>query len=177
MPDIGRTTVGVNTRGINSLGCNGLRITMTEAGAAGVTITAYIEDTATGDQFRACVIDDADKSVVVASSNIRTNISTAGWYTFSGGSLATFTPANATAYVIGVLSDSAAGAVIYEDDIGADGYAGQASAIDPLAFTFDMEPDVNRDFSIYMTYTAAGGSGRSRNIGGKLVGGTLVTRL
>lgn len=157
MPNSGRETVGVNTRAINSLGCNGLRITMTEAGAAGVTISAYIEDTATGDQFRACVIDDTDKSVVLASSNIRTDISTVGWYTFSGGSLATFTPADATAYVIGVLSDSAAGANVYEDDAGLEGYAGQASAIDPLAFTFDMEPDTARDYSIYMTYTAAGG--------------------
>lgn len=158
MPNIGRETIAVNPRAVNSGSIKGLRITMAEAGSAGVTITAYVSDSATGDGFRCALIQDGDKTTVLASSDIRTDISTAGWYTFSGGGLASFTPANATSYVLAVSSNSAANANAYEDDASLDAWAGATSAFDPLALSGAMTSDAIRDYSIYMTYTAAGGS-------------------
>lgn len=160
MPNIGYETIGGTTRTLNG-SVRGLKITMTEGGAAGVTITARVEDAATGDSFRAAVINGTDNQTVLAESTIRTDISTANWYTFSGGGLATFTPANGTTYIIVVASNSAADANIYHDGAAASPYVGWVqgiTAIDPLTPNGALSEDATRDFSIYMTYTTEGGT-------------------
>lgn len=157
MPNIGRETIGVNARAVNSGSIKGLRITMTEAGAASVTITAYVSDSSAGDSFRCALIQDADKTTVLASSDARTDISTAGWYTFSGGGLSSFTPADATSYVLCVTSNSAAGADSYQDDASLDGWAGGTLTFDPLLLSGALGADAARDYSIYMTYSQVGG--------------------
>jgi hypothetical protein len=174
MPDIGKTTIGGNTRALDDA-ARGLRIVMTEDAAAGVTITAYISDSATGDNFQAIVVDDTDKTTVIAYSDIRTDISTAGWYTFSGGNLSSYAPSNGTAIVIAALGDGAANALIYHDDTGLDAWIGVGvTSGTPPTLGGAMSSDAIRDYSIYMTYTAAGGDPEGSLIGGKLLGGGLL---
>lgn len=161
MPDIGYTTIGASQRALNSGSCRGMGITMPEAGAAGVTITAHLQDTGAGDTFQAAILDGADRSIVLAESAVRTNISSAGWYTFSGDTLATFAPTNGASYVIVVGSNSTADALMSHDANTAsslDGYAGTADTFDPFHIFDAPAVDATRDYSIYMTYTSAGTS-------------------
>lgn len=158
MPNVGYETIGtVGTRPLNS-NLRGLTITMPAAGAAGVTITAYVEDVSgAGEQFRAAIIDPADGVTVLASSTIRTDISTAGWYTFSGNTFASFTPVNGASYIICVGSTAPADSGMYYDGSSATswvGWTGPIATMDPLTLPFS-DPDVNRDYSIYLTYTPA----------------------
>jgi hypothetical protein len=163
MATVGRTTVGADPRALNAT-AKGLRITMPEAGAAGVSIFAYVEDTATGDSFGAAIVQGSDQTTVLANSAVRTNISTAGWYEFTGGDLGSFTPSNGGDYILVVASLSAAGANAYNDDAGLDGYAGASAVtgLNPLAFggSATLVSDAARDYSIYMQYTAAGGAAK-----------------
>jgi hypothetical protein len=160
MADIGYTTIGSSGRALNG-GVKGMKVTMAEDGEAGVTITARLSDSATGDSFRAAIVNATDNDTVIASSTIRTDISTAGWYTFSGGGLATFQPANGVTYMLTVGSDSAANAQIYHDADTATvhtGWSGAVTTIDPFEVN-GVGADATRDYSIYMTYTPdAGGS-------------------
>lgn len=128
--------------------------------SAGVTITGYITDSGTGDDFTAAIVSDSDDMTVLAESAVRTDISTAGSYTFSGGTLATFTPAASTTYHIVIGSTSASGAQINfgpETDVGAAG-SGGISGVNPMVFPFVIGADASRGYSIYMTYSEAGGS-------------------
>ena len=158
MAQLGNTTIGATPRGINGT-ARGALVTMPAAAASGFSVYAYIEDAAPGDNFRAALISDADKITVLAESNLRTDISTAGWYQFSGGDFATYTPSNGETFIIVVASDSAADANAYYDDLGQDGWSASAgiSDIDPLTLVDVMNADTARDYSIYLDYTEAGG--------------------
>jgi hypothetical protein len=130
MANIGIETIGDTPRSID-VTARGHRITMPEDAQAGVTITAYIEDASPGDSYRAAIIQDADKTTVLASSAIRTDITAAGWYTFSGGSLATYDPANGESFVLVVLSNSADLASVYYV-AGGPGWGGDSRRSIPL---------------------------------------------
>ncbi len=160
MPNIGRETIGVGTRSLNG-NAKGLRITMPAGSfAAGVTISAYIADSATGAEFTAFIMQFSDLATILAEGTFRANISTAGWYTFSGSGLATFTPAASTDYVIGVASTSAGASTCAQDTAGLTGYTVVSGVTDCTPLTFSGSPpriavDAGRDYSIYMTYTDA----------------------
>lgn len=158
MPDIGRTTIPAATRTFVD-NIKGLRVVMTEAGAAGVTISAYIENpNASADNFQAIIFDD-DKSTVLAYSTIRTDVAAADWYVFTGGTLTSFTPANATPYVITVLSDDVVDALFWQDDAGLDGWTGAglggvaAGSPPDVSGAVPLSADSTRDYAVYMTYT------------------------
>lgn len=160
MPNIGYETIGGTPRTLNG-SARGMKITMPEAGAMGVTVTAYIEDSAPGDSFRAALVSNVDDETILATSDIRTNISAAGWYAFSGGGLAAFTPTNGQIFSVVVGSDSAANANMYHDGNAAsplDGWVAGINTIEPFSTTGPLGIDGSRDYSIYMTYSVAGGA-------------------
>ena len=156
MPNLGYETIGVTPRAINSVG-RGSAFTMTEDGTL-QSVTAYIEDGAVGDTFVACVYNGntLTSATLVETSATRTNISTAGWYTFTCAGSTALT--NGTVYAIMVGSNSAAGANVYYD--AGTGYG--ISSFDPTnpPASTDLEALVDaRLYSTYLTYTAGGGGG------------------
>jgi hypothetical protein len=163
MATLGVTSVGSGPRALNAA-AKGIRATMPEAGSAGVSIFAYIEDTGgAGDSFAAAIVDGGDLTTVLANSAVRTNIGAAGWYEFTGSTLASFTPSNGASLLLVIASLSAAGAGAYNSDLGLDGYAGatNVNGLNPLTFTGSATfvSDALRDYSVYMQYTPAGGGG------------------
>jgi hypothetical protein len=164
MPNIGRESVGGNTRAIDG-GGKGQRVTMSEAASAGISVTVWLADTAAGDTFQCALIQDADKTTVLAHSAPRTDISAEGWYTFDGEDFTTYAPANGQTFVIACFSNSAAGAVMEYSDIGLDGWSVSSAihGINPPDLGHAMASDAARDYSIYMTYTASAGGAGVRN--------------
>ncbi len=164
--NIGRETIGSGTRNL-SQNAKGLRITMPSGTfAAGVTISCHLGDTdAGGEEFIGFVVQSADQQTVIAQSTARTDITTTQWYTFSGDSLATFTPVASTAYIIGCASTATSGAIASKDDASLDGFAALDTVADVTPLTWGSTPgltsDAVRDYSVYMTYnTASGGTSR-----------------
>lgn len=155
MATIGRTDVATLTRNVDGV-VKGMRVTMAEDAAAGVSLWAYLQDSAAGDSFRALVVSDSDKQTILAYSDIRTDINTVGWYQFTGGTLATYAPTNGTTIVLSVGSDSAAGSLINQDDAGLDAWAGAVTNIATPTIGV-MAADTARDYSLYMEYTVGGG--------------------
>ncbi len=170
---LGRTSIGSTPRSTNP-NCTGLRVTTPSDPATGFSLFAYIEDTVgAGDNWRAALIQDADKTTVLAASTVRTDVSTAGWYEFNGGDFSTYNPASAETVVIVVCSDSAAGAGTYQDGTTAlgTGYTmgSNPTSVSPtLVLGSALLSDAARDYSIYLQYTVAGG-------GGGATSGNLVT--
>lgn len=161
MADLGNTSFsGSSTRAIDNGSWRGVVVTFPEDPQAGVTVTAYIGDSATGDSFKAALISTSDGTTVLAESAVRTDISTAGWYTFSGGGLATFDGTNGQSVYVMVGSNSSASAVMHwASTQTADGYTATSSSFSPLTISFATAIDGSaRDYFVYLTYTAAGGS-------------------
>lgn len=158
MPTIGNTNIGGSgTRAMDQV-IRGLDITMPSgSNSAGVTITAYLTNPSGTEAFSAAVYaSGANNAALLAESASRSDITAAGWYTFSGGGLATFTPAASTAYVIVVGSYTNADATINYDD-GA-GRNQSISGVGPIVMTVEPMNSDARTYSVYMTYTEAGGS-------------------
>lgn len=154
MPNLGNEVAGASVRQINST-ARGSVFTATEDGTL-TSLTAYIEDGATGDTFVGVLYNanTLTAATLVATTATRTNISTAGWYTFtfSSGSIT-----NGTVYWIGVGSNSAAGANVYHD--AGTGYnIGPFDPTSPPAST-DLDATVDaRLISTYITYNTVGGA-------------------
>src|SRR5690606_10891040 len=170
MPDIGyQSPSGDGEQSLLSL--RGNVITMTEDGEAGVTLTFRIFDNAStaGDSVKACIFDATDDSLL-AESAVRTDITTEAEYTFSGGGLATFTPANAASYIICVLANSSTVRAVYDNVASPGGIQvtdQDASTFGPpAAFSaFGSAPNDTRSAIAWMTYTSAG-SGTQEVSGG-----------
>lgn len=154
MPNLGYETIGASPRAINAV-ARGSVFSMPENGTL-QSVTAYIEDGATGDTFVAVIYDATSLSsaTLVETSTSRTDISTAGWYTFTCAG--TTSLVSGTSYFIGVGSNSAAGANVYYD-------VGTGYGIDPFDPSSPSTPTAldaafnPRLYSTYLTYTAAGG--------------------
>lgn len=162
MPTIGNTTFsGSSTRALDSGLWRGVLVTFPEDPATGFSVWAYIEDTGgTGDSFKAVLLDDADGTTVLASSAVRTDISTAGWYEFTGGTFDSYNPGNGESVYALVGSTSASGGFMYY----AFGEAADGAFANSSEFT---GPTINvaaaldggeRDYFVYIEYTAAGGA-------------------
>lgn len=155
MPNLGYETIGATPRAINAV-ARGSVFSMTENGTL-QSVTAYIEDGATGDTFVAVVYNATTltAATLVETSASRTNISTVGWYTFTFAG--TTSLVNGTPYFIGVGSNSAAGANVYYDT--GTGYS--ISTFDPTSppASTDLEAAADlRLYSTYLTYTTSGAS-------------------
>lgn len=154
MATLGNTVAGASIRQINGT-ARGSVFTATQDGTL-VSLSAYIEDAATGDTFVGVLYNanTITAATLVATTATRTDISTAGWYTFtfSSGSIT-----NGTAYWIGVGSNSAAGANVYHDT--GTGYSiGSFNPASPPGTT-DLDATVDsRLISTYITYTTASGT-------------------
>lgn len=114
MPDLGYQSPSGDGEHSTSV-LRGNFITMTEPGAAGVTLTFRLWDNANtaGDSVKACIFDTS--GTLLAESAVRTDISTEAEYTFSGGDLTSFAPANATTYYICVVSTSTTVRAFYDN--------------------------------------------------------------
>lgn len=162
MPDIGyQSPSGDGEQSLLSL--RGNVITMTEDGQAGVTLTFRLWDNAdtAGDSVKAGIFN-ASTDALIAESDVRTDISTEGEYTFSGGGLATFTPANATSYFILVMANSSTVRVFYDTVASPNGIqvTDQDASVfgPPMAFSaFGSAPNDTQSIIGWMTYTSAGG--------------------
>lgn len=155
--DIGTTTIGGSQRSMNDT-MRGHLITMpTGTFAAGVTVSCYVRDpTSSGTEWTASIWA-ADGSTLAVESAVRTNITTAAWYTFSGGTLATFTPAASTQYYVMCGNEADADA-----DIAHAAGTGQNATITQVNPTTQLAPPIAsdaRDYSLYMTYSLASSGG------------------
>ena len=161
----GRLTQGSADRPMNGV-ARGLRVTLSGDPTPGFRIWARLSDSATGDGFKAAVVNASDHDTVLAESAERTDISTAGWYMFSGADFDTVNLANGATIEIVIVSNSAANALFNQDDIGLLGvvsstltYGPPFDLIDPLA------DDTTRDYSIYIEYQTGGAAGGNCNMG------------
>lgn len=162
MAFIGNQTNGGNPRSLNGA-YRAYRITMPDNVDPGNYILhAKIEDTVVGDNFRGLIFG-ADLSTVVASTTVRSDISTAQFEPFSGGTFASVGLVASTVYYLAVGSDSAAGANAFFDD-DADppdnddnGFTGTVNSLtaDPPTITGSLVNDPTRPFCIYLEYTPA----------------------
>lgn len=151
MPNIGTETIGATPRQVNAF-ARGISVTMPENGTLS-SITAYLSDSATGDTFGAAIYDSGGNRL--QTSTTRTNISTAGWYEFTG-----FTQAltNGSSYFIMAGSgDSAANANGYHDTGTGYGITISGTITWPATHDFPANQDT-RQYSVYATYTTAGGT-------------------
>ena len=144
-----------------ALNCKGILIPSFPENGTANSITAFIEGNA-GPNYRAFIIDPADGITVLAQSDMRTNIGTNGYYTFSGGSLASFSLVFASSYILAIGSeDTGIASAFFES--GAETYDGQTagsgiSSVNPLTFNSGgMGADSTRDYAIYLDYTPGGG--------------------
>ena len=151
MPNIGTQTIGATPRQVNAL-ARGSQITMTEDGTL-TDIVAYLSDSATGDTFGAAIYDNAGNRL--ATSTTRTNISTAGWYTFTGFSQALTN--GASYWLMAGSGDSVGNANAYHDAGAGSGVTISGTITWPATNDFGASSDA-RQYSIYATYTAAGGA-------------------
>lgn len=160
MPNIGTQTIGPTPRQVNAT-ARGISVTMAEDGTLS-SITAYLDDSVTGDTFGAAIYDSAGNRL--QTSTTRTDISTAGWYTFTG-----FTQAltnGSSYYLVAGSGDSVGNANAYYDT--GTGYAVTISGTITWPATNDFPANSDaRQYSIYATYATAGGS-TANLFGGKL---------
>lgn len=158
MATLGTTVAGASFRTLNNT-CRGHLLTTPAAiGAGSYSIFAYLSDSAAGANYRAAIVSASDYTTVLASSAIRTDISTAGWYEFSGGDFASYGLSNATAYVFSIASDSATTPYLYYQAPGATTARAAGSGItdiDPLTIPVAMGADATRDYSLYLNYTVS----------------------
>jgi hypothetical protein len=162
---IGHTTLGVNVRSLNGAYRCYTGTLPSDVDAGDYDVVTKIEDTATGDTFRALLVDD-DNATVIAYSDEYTDVSTVGNKTFSGGTFASVGLTNGAVIRICVGSNSAAGANAYFSDDGAAtlAYSGLVSSItaEPPTLSGSLSTDAARPYSIWLDYTpAAGGGGGS----------------
>jgi hypothetical protein len=157
MPNIGTETIGATPRQVNG-NARGISVTMTEDGTLS-SITAYLSDTGTGDTFGAAIYDSGGNRL--QTSTTRTDISTAGWYTFTG-----FTQAltnTSSYYIVAGSGDSAANAFAYHD--AGTGYLVTITGTITWPATNDFGANSDaRQYSIYATYTTAGGSNHHKRL-------------
>jgi hypothetical protein len=164
MPDIGYTSPAGDGEQ-SAITLRGNRITMSEDGSAGVTLSFRIFDNAStaGDSVKACIFN-ASTDALIAESAVRTDITTEALYTFSGGGLSSFTPANGVSYFICVLANSSTIRSVF-DDIAAPGGVQvtdqDASTFGPPAAFSGFGSFLNdaRSTIGHMTYTSSGGGG------------------
>lgn len=164
MPDIGYTSPSGDGEQ-SGITLRGNVITMTEDGSAGVTLTFRIFDNAStaGDSVKAGIFN-ASTDALIAESAVRTDITTEAAYTFSGGGLTSFTPANGVSYFICVLANSSTIRVVF-DNVASPGGINvsdqDASPFGPpMAFSaFGSALNDTRSVIGWMTYTSAGGGG------------------
>jgi hypothetical protein len=168
MPDIGyQSPSGDDSEQL--LVMRGNRITMTEAGAAGVTVTFRIGDDANtaGDSVKVGIFNSTG-ATLHAESAVRTDITTQNEYTFSGGGLSSFTPANATTYLLGIIANDSSVYVVYDTIVSPGGIWIADDNIStfgpPMAFagTIPVAGNDTRSAIGYMTYTAASGGAPKR---------------
>jgi hypothetical protein len=168
---IGHTTIGVNVRSLNGAYRCYTGTLPSDVDAGDYSVVARVEDTATGDTFRAVLFDD-DNATVVSYSDEYTDVSTVGNKTFSGGTFASVGLTNGAVIRICVGSNSAAGANAYFSDDGAAtlGYSGLVNSItaDPPTITGSLATDAARPYTIWLDYTPSGGGGG---------GGSTINRL
>jgi hypothetical protein len=153
--DLGYSTQGASLRQINQTGRCSV-FTAASSSSSLTSLTAYIEDSATGDTFVGAIYDATvlTAATLVVATATRTNISTAGAYTFTFSSGAITSGVN---YCILVGSDSVASANVYHDT--GTGYSiasftpGAPNTPTNLSATADT-----RLISAFITYTTAGGS-------------------
>lgn len=160
MATLGNTTFsGTSSRALDIGSWRGVLVTFPEAAATGFSVWGYVADSGTGDSFKAILLDDADGTTVLASSAVRTDVSTAGWYEFSGGTFDSYEPANGESVYALVGSNSAAGALCYyEVDQAIDGYLANSSEFTGPTISSAAAIDGGaRDYFVYIEYTAAGG--------------------
>lgn len=161
MPDIGyQSAAGDGDQSATVL--RGNVITMAEDGDEGVTLTFRLLDNAgtPGDSVKAAVFA-ADESLI-AESDVRTDIAAEGEYTFSGGGLDTFAPANGVTYYICVIASSTTVRSVFDDIASPNGtqVTDQDSSTfgPPVAFSaFGAFLNDARSTIGYMTYTTGGG--------------------
>jgi hypothetical protein len=152
---IGNTNIGASgTRALDEV-IRGIEVTMPSGTfAASVTLTAYLTNPSGTEAFTCAVYGSAaNNAALLAESAARTDITSAGWYTFSGGTLASFTPSATTTYIIVCGSYSNADATINYDD-GA-GRNQSISGVAPIVMTVEPMNSDLRTHSVYMTYSVA----------------------
>lgn len=155
MPNIGTETIGDTDRGMDQV-LRGIQITMPAGSfAAGVSITAHIRNPSGSENWAAAIYaTGATNADLLAQSAIRTNIATSyTWETFSGGGLATFTPAASTSYLIVVASEANADAEIRF--VAGSGVNQNVDSVNPVNMTVEPMNADGRNYSIYMTYSDA----------------------
>jgi hypothetical protein len=158
MATLGITGTGGNTRSINGIYRGSPLLTM-PANSTSYTVRGYIEDSAAGDSFRAIIVAD-DETTIVAYSDVRTNISTVGEYTFSGGTFASVQLNSGTSYYFLIGSNSAANAFSRYGDtptIGSALATVNNITATPPTMTGAVTLDATRDIIVWLDYTAAGG--------------------
>lgn len=151
--DLGYVKIGASTAAMN-LAMRGSPTTPIANSAAGISIWAYISDTATGEEWTAALISNSDQQTILAESAVRTDISTAGWYQFTGGTLASYSLTNGTTVIPTIASESVASALIYYDaGSSGDGYNDVITSVNPIVeVTPPMSSDSNK-YSIFIQYS------------------------
>lgn len=164
MPNIGIETIGASAQDIEG-DWAGSPITMTEDGTID-SLTAYLDESSTVHTVGAAIYDDAANGITInlvdESTDSLSFPTSPAWLTFSGG-WAGATLSNGVAYQPLIWSSGGAGASFIYYDNTADGDDGNMSAGFgawtggpwPATLTSDDESSI---FSIYVTYTAAGGA-------------------
>lgn len=152
MATIGNTLTGGNTRNILSA-AKAIYVPSFPVNATINSLTAKITDTSAA-TWQAGVWLASD-GTVVASGQVRTDITTVGSYTFT---FASESLVAGTGYYFGVCCDSAAGATVSYVG-GAETYEGyQAAPETPNQIsTATFAADTTRDYSIQIDYTESGG--------------------
>jgi hypothetical protein len=178
MPDVGYTSPSGDDADHLMVMRSSL-ITMPEAGAAGVTMTWRLFDDANlpGDSVKAGIFS-ADGSTLLAESAVRTDISTQGEYTFSGGGFATFAPVNGASYQIAVIANDVSVNVVYDNVVSPAGTWRQDNDLStfgpPMAFAaLPLTTNDTRTAIGYMTYTSAAAGA---TLSGATPSGTLGTQ-
>jgi hypothetical protein len=158
MPNLGRETVGSLSNSYEGF-FNGHPVTMPETGDF-TTLTAYIAEVSTpNEHVTRGVIYNASTGALIGQTNTRQDISaTPGWVTFTFA--APVTVNSGTAIVLGVAGGSGGGTinVFYENGVSGDGKHVAAPAFPTMPDPATLSNNALQ-FSIYGTYTAAGGGG------------------
>jgi hypothetical protein len=161
MATIGNTSAGASTRTFNS-NIKGILISSFPEAATANSITGYFA-AISGQSYQAVIVSQADYNTILASSSLRTDCSGTDWFTFNGGTLAGYSLAASTAYLICIATTNGASGLFYYGAYTYDGVTGLSgvNGIDPV--TFPVNPgvgdDATRDYSIYLDYTAGSGGG------------------
>jgi hypothetical protein len=158
MATFGQTVAGGTTRFLDG-NARGHTLTAPATLTAGsYSVWGYVEAGAVGAPFAAIIVSTSDNSTVLSQSAVRTDISTAGWYEFSGGDFDTFEPQNATSYHWLVACDSGTTPVIYYGTPGlTSGRSGGLGSWGPITLASTANADAGRDYAVYVEYTPSGG--------------------